>query len=70
MSFSYLFSQDTEINRTFQQSKTILVSSSLLPLQDIRLSFQKGSNAFFGWGIVDQWSFRTVDILDLETMRR
>lgn len=64
-----LFNQDTEITRTFQQSKTILVSSSLLPLQDIRVSFQKGSNAFFGWGISDQWGFRSVDIFDLETMR-
>jgi hypothetical protein len=48
-------------------SKTILITDDPSPLKEISISFQKTYDMYFGIGFADEWSFRLITVLDMQT---
>jgi len=61
------FSENTLIKRDSSNSKTILATNNPMPLKKISISFRKSYKAYLGIGLADEWSFRSVTVLDMQS---
>jgi hypothetical protein len=62
-----LFSQYTLLKSGSINSKTILIANKPTTLENINISFKKSAGFSLGIGLADQWSFRSVTVLDMQS---
>jgi pimeloyl-ACP methyl ester carboxylesterase len=62
-----LFDQNTLIKHDSSNSKTIIITDNPIPLEEISISFRKTYDIYFGIGFADEWSFRSVTVLDMQS---
>jgi len=55
------------IKRDSSNSKTIIITDNPIPLEEISISFRKTYDIYFGIGFADEWSFRSVTVLDMQS---
>ena len=51
------------------KSKTIVISNDPSSLEKISISFKKTYDVYYGmgYGYADEWSFRLITVLDMQT---
>ena len=64
------FSENTSLTRGTIKSKTILITNKPMALKKISISFKKSMNINYGFGLADQWNFRSVTVLDMQSQSR
>ncbi|CAF1306915.1 unnamed protein product [Rotaria sordida] len=62
-----LFDQNTLLKRGSINSKTILIANKPKTLKKINISFKKSLGFSLGIGLADQWNFRSVIVLDMQS---
>ena len=70
MNLFVLFSQSTLFTRGSTNSKTILIPNKSVSLKKISISFKKSIGLTLGIGLADQWNFRSVTVLDMQSHSR
>ncbi|CAF1315271.1 unnamed protein product [Adineta ricciae] len=65
-----LFDEKILFKSSSVNSKTILIARQPASLKEITISFKKSLSSNFGLGLSNQWNFRSVSILDMQSHLR